>query len=234
VTPAAIIEAPVMIELHRVWKIYSVGPVKVPALSDVSFRIAKGEFVTLRGPSGSGKTSLLRLLYREDTPTEGEVEVLGEDVAKLSRREVAALRRSIGVVFQDAKLLPGRTVFENVAFVLRVLGTPRREITARVFDALRAVGLSARAQAYPAQLSQGEAQRAALARAIVRRPLLLVADEPTGSLDEVMAGEVLDTIRDIWAGGTTVLLATHQAVLAAMLHRRTLTLQGGHLIKDEG
>jgi cell division transport system ATP-binding protein len=223
-----------MIELHRVWKIYAVGPVKVPALSDVSFRIAKGEFVTLCGPSGSGKTTLLRLLYREDVPTEGEVEVLGEELTVLSRRQVAALRRSIGIVFQDAKLLPGRTVYENVAFVLRVLGTPRREITGRVFDALRAVGLSARAQAYPAQLSQGEAQRAALARAIARKPLLLIADEPTGSLDEGMAAEVLDIVKDIWAGGTTVLFATHQAALAATLQRRTLSLQGGRLVKDEG
>jgi cell division transport system ATP-binding protein len=223
-----------MIELHRVSKTYAVGPVKVPALSDVSFRIAKGEFVTLCGPSGSGKTTLMRLLYRDDVPTEGEVEVLGEELTSLSRRQVAALRRSIGIVFQDAKLLPGRTVYENVAFVLRVLGTPRREITGRVFDALRAVGLSARAQAYPAQLSQGESQRASLARAIARKPLLLLADEPTGSLDEGMAGEVLDIVKDIWAGGTTVLFGTHQASLAAALQRRTLTLQGGRLVKDEG
>jgi cell division transport system ATP-binding protein len=223
-----------MIELHRVWKIYAVGPVKVPALSDVSFRIAKGEFVTLCGPSGSGKTTLMRLLYRDDVPTEGEVEVLGEELTLSSRKQVAALRRSISIVFQDAKLLPGRTVYENVAFVLRVLGTPRREITGRVFDALRAVGLSARAQAYPAQLSQGEAQRAALARAIARKPLLLIADEPTGSLDEGMAAEVVDIVKDIWAGGTTVLFATHQATLAAALQRRTLSLQGGRLVKDEG
>jgi cell division transport system ATP-binding protein len=223
-----------MIELHRVSKIYSVGPVKVPALTDVSFRIAKGEFVTLCGPSGSGKTTLMRLLYRDDVPTEGEVEVLGEELTQLSRAQVAALRRSIGIVFQDAKLLPGRTVYENVAFVLRVLGTPRREITGRVFDALRAVGLSARAQAYPAQLSQGESQRASLARAIARKPLLLIADEPTGSLDEGMAAEVLDIVKDIWAGGTTVLFATHQASLAAALQHRTLSLQSGRLIKDEG
>jgi cell division transport system ATP-binding protein len=223
-----------MIELRRVGKVYAVGPVEVPALCDVSFRIAKGEFVTLTGPSGSGKTTLLRLLYREDVPTEGEVEVLGDEVSLLSRSQVAALRRSIGIVFQDAKLLPGRTVYENVAFVLRVLGTPRREVTGRVFDALRAVGLSSRAQAYPAQLSQGEAQRAALARAIARKPLLLIADEPTGNLDEGMAGEVLDILKDIWAGGTTVLFATHQAFLAAALHRRTLTLQSGRLVKDQG
>jgi cell division transport system ATP-binding protein len=223
-----------MIELHRVGKVYAVGPVKVPALSDVSFRIAKGEFVTLTGPSGSGKTTLLRLLYRDDVATEGEVEVLGDEVTLLSHSQVAALRRSIGIVFQDAKLLPGRTVYENVAFVLRVLGTPRREVTGRVFDALRAVGLSSRAQAYPAQLSQGEAQRAALARAIARKPLLLIADEPTGNLDEGMASEVLDIVKDIWAGGTTVLFATHQGSLAAALRRRTLTLQSGRLVKDEG
>jgi cell division transport system ATP-binding protein len=231
---AIIVEAAAMIELHRVSKVYSVGPVKVPALSDVSFRVGKGEFVTLCGPSGAGKTTLLRLLYRDDVPTEGEIEVLREDVTTLSRPQVAALRRSIGIVFQDAKLLPGRTVYENVAFVLRVLGTPRREITSRVFDALRAVGLSARAQAYPAQLSQGEAQRAALARAIARKPLLLIADEPTGDLDEGMAAEVVEIIKDIWAGGTTVLFATHQATLAAALKQRTLSLQNGRLVKDEG
>lgn len=223
-----------MIELHRVWKVFSVGPVKVPALSDVSFRVSKGEFVTLQGASGAGKTTLLRLLYREELATEGDIVVLDLDVRALRRREVAALRRSIGIVFQDAKLLPGRTVYENVAFVLRVLGTPRREVTPRVFDALRAVGLSARAQAYPAQLSQGEAQRAALARAIARKPLLLLADEPTGALDETMAAEVVDIIKDIWAGGTTVLFATHQAGLAAALRQRTLTLMSGRLVKDEG
>ena len=223
-----------MIELHRVSKVYSVGPVKVPALSDVSFRVGKGEFVTLCGPSGAGKTTLLRLLYREELPTEGEIEVLDYDVPALRVREVAELRRSIGIVFQDAKLLPGRTVYENVAFVLRVLGTPRREITGRVFDALRAVGLSARAQAYPPQLSQGEAQRAALARAVARKPLLLIADEPTGNLDEGMAAEVIEIVRDIWAGGTTVLFATHQATLAAALKQRTLSLQNGRLLKDEG
>ncbi len=223
-----------MIELHRVWKVFAVGPVKVPALTDVSFRVSKGEFVTLTGASGAGKTTLLRLLYRDDVPSEGEVEVLGHAVPALGRSDVAALRRSIGIVFQDAKLLPGRTVYENVAFVLRVLGTPRRDITARVFDALRAVGMSSRAQAYPAQLSQGEAQRAALARAIARKPLLLLADEPTGNLDEVMAAEVLDVVKDIWNGGTTVLFATHQAMLAATLRQRTLTLEGGRLVKDEG
>jgi len=214
--------------------VYSVGPVKVPALSDVSFRIAKGEFVVLTGASGAGKTTLLRLLYRDDLPSEGDIEVLGHDLVPLRRSRVAALRRSIGVVFQDAKLLPVRTVYENVAFVLRVLGTPRREITPRVFDALRVVGLSARAQAYPAQLSQGEAQRASLARAIVRRPPLLLVDEPTGNLDDAMEAEIIDVLKDICGGGTTVVLATHQARLAAALRRRTITLEGGRVVKDEG
>ena len=223
-----------MIELHRVSKVYSVGPVKVPALSEVSFRIAKGEFVVLTGASGAGKTTLLRLLYRDDLPSEGDIEVLGHDLVPLRRRRVAALRRSIGVVFQDAKLLPVRTVYENVAFVLRVLGTPRREITPRVFDALRVVGLSARAQAYPAQLSQGEAQRASLARAIVRRPPLLLVDEPTGNLDDAMEAEIIDVLKDIGGGGTTVVLATHQARLAAALRRRTIRLEGGRIVKDEG
>jgi len=223
-----------MIELHRVSKVYSVGPVKVPALREVSFQISKGEFVVLTGASGAGKTTLLRLLYRDDLPSEGDVEVLGHGLMAMRRSQVAALRRSIGVVFQDAKLLPVRTVYENVAFVLRVLGTPRRENTARAFDALRAVGLSARAQAYPAQLSQGEAQRAALARAIVRRPPLLLADEPTGNLDEAMAAEIIDVLKDIGAGGTTIVLATHQARLAVALRRRTLTLEGGRVMKDEG
>jgi len=223
-----------MIELHRVSKVYSVGPVKVPALREVSFRINKGEFVVLTGPSGAGKTTLLRLLYRDDLPSEGDVEVLGVSLVSMGPSQVAALRRSIGVVFQDAKLLPVRTVYENVAFVLRVLGTPRREITARAFDALRVVGLSSRAQAYPAQLSQGEAQRAALARAIVRRPPLLLADEPTGNLDESMAAEIVGVLKDIGAGGTTIVLVTHQARLAAALRRRTLTLEGGRVVKDEG
>lgn len=223
-----------MIELQGVWKTFSVGPVKVPALSDVSFRITRGEFIVLTGASGAGKTTLLRLLYREEIPTEGDIQVLGKNLAKISRSDVAALRRSIGVVFQDAKLLPTRTVYENIAFVLRVTGTPRSEITARVFDALRAVGLSSRAQAYPPQLSQGEAQRAALARAIVRRPTLLIADEPTGNLDDAMAAEIHEVIKDIASSGTTVLLATHQLRLAAMLKRRTLVLEGGRLVKDQG
>jgi cell division transport system ATP-binding protein len=207
---------------------------KLPALSDITFEVDKGDFVVLSGASGAGKTTLLRLLYADERATDGEIEVAGFDVMALRRREVPLLRRSLGIVFQDSKLLSGRTVFENIAFVLRVLGTPRRDITPRAFQALKAVGLSSRAQAYPAQLSQGEGQRAALARAIVRFPALLLADEPTGNLDEEMASEILDLIKDIWSRGTTVLLATHQSRLAAQLKRRTVRLEDGILIKDEG
>jgi cell division transport system ATP-binding protein len=221
-----------MIEFHRVSKVYAVGLVKVPALSDVSFRVDKGEFVILAGPSGAGKTTLMRLLYRDTLATEGEVTVLGLPVADLRRSEVVELRRSIGIVFQDARLLPGRTVFENIAFVLRVTGVPRSEITSRVFDALRAVGISARAQSSPAQLSQGEAQRASLARAIARKPALLIADEPTANVDDAMAEELVDVLKDIWAGGTTVVLATHQARLAPRLKQRMLVLEHGRLVKD--
>lgn len=223
-----------MIELHRVCKVYAVGPVKIPALTDVSFRVAQGEFVILTGASGAGKTTLLRLLYRGEVPTDGDVEVMGYSVPTLVRSDVAMLRRAIGIVFQDARLIPGRTVYENIAFLLRVLGTPRREITSRVFEALRAVGLSSRAQAYPAQLSQGEAQRAAFARAIARKPALLLADEPTGDLDDAMAAEILDVVKDMWAGGATVIFATHQMRLARQLRRRTLMLEAGRLVKDEG
>ncbi len=207
---------------------------KLPALSDVSFVVEKGEFVVLSGASGAGKTTLLRLLYADEQASEGEIEVAGFKVTGLKRSEVPLLRRSLGIVFQDAKLLSGRTVFENIAFVLRVLGTSRREITPKAFQALKAVGLGSRAQAYPAQLSQGEAQRAALARAIVKSPALLLADEPTGNLDEEMAGEILDLIKDIWSRGTTVLFATHQSRLATQLKRRTLRLEAGVLTKDEG
>jgi len=223
-----------MIRLHHVGKVFGSGPARRVALSDISFSVARGEFAVLNGPSGAGKTTLLRLIYREELPSEGEIEIAGIDVPGLRRRQVPRLRRSIGIVFQDAKLLAGRTVFENIAFVLRVIGTPRKDITPRAFSALKAVGLSSRAQAYPKQLSQGEAQRASLARAIAKSPGLILADEPTGNLDDDMADEILEVIREIWQRGTTVFLATHQAGLAAHLKRRTLTLAGGRLVKDEG
>ena len=223
-----------MIRLQHVSMVFGAGPSRVAALNDVSFHVAKGEFVVLSGASGAGKTTLLRLLYAAEMPSEGDIDVAGFDVAALRRSEIPRLRRSIGIVFQDSKLLAGRTVFENVAFVLRVLGTARRDITPKAFAALKAVGLSARAQAFPHQLSQGEAQRASLARAIIKSPGLLLADEPTGNLDDEMANEIMALVKDIWSRGTTVLFATHQARLVPQLKRRTLKLEGGRLVKDEG
>jgi cell division transport system ATP-binding protein len=226
--------ASAMIALDGVSKIFEVGPVKLTALADVSFTVAKGEFVVVCGPSGAGKTTLLRLLYRAESPSQGRVAVADRDLSALPRGEVPALRRAMGIVFQDAKLLSGRTVYENVAFVLRALGTRRAEVIPRTFTALKAVGLSARAQAYPAQLSQGEAHRVALARAIVKEPALLLADEPTGNLDEGIAAEIFDLLAEIWTRGTTVLLATHQTAVARRLDRRTLSLVGGRLVRNVG
>jgi len=223
-----------MIRLQHVSKVFGEGPTQVPALSDISFTVEKGEFVALHGPSGAGKTTLLRLLYRDDVASEGHIEVGDFDVARLRQRQVPRLRRFIGVVFQDAKLLDGRTVFENVAFVLRALGTPRKEIMPRAFAGLKAVGLSARAQAYPHQISQGEAQRVSLARALVKSPALLLADEPTGNLDDDMEMEILDLLKDVSIQGTTVLIATHQIKVVSRVGRRTLWLAGGQLLKDEG
>jgi cell division transport system ATP-binding protein len=223
-----------MIQLQHVSKVFGRGASEVRALSDISFTVERGEFVVLSGASGAGKTTLLRLLYRDELPSEGEIEVADFDVPRLGRSGVSLLRRAIGVVFQDPRLLPDRTVFENVRFVLRVLGTPRREIRTRVLAGLKAVGLSARALAYPHQLSQGEAQRASLACALVKTPALIIADEPTGNLDDDMEGEILALLSDAWIQGATVLLATHQARVASQLKHRTLTLAGGHLLKEDG
>ena len=221
-----------MIQLHRVWKIYGVGPVEVTALADVSLKVGRGEFVSLVGPSGAGKTTLLRLLYRDELPTEGEVMVDGKDVVGLRRSKVPELRRTIGVVFQEAMLLASRTVFENVAFILKVLGVPRKVIAERSFECLKAVGLSAKAHAFPAQLSRGEQQRVALARALVKEPLLLLADEPTGNLDERMAGEILDLFRAAHQRGTTVLLAAHKAPEAGAFGERRIRLESGRVVTE--
>jgi len=222
-----------MIRLHRVCKVFDGGPMKLPALSDITFQVDKGDFVVLSGASGAGKTTLLRLLYADERATDGEIEVAGFDVMALRRREVPLLRRSLGIVFQDSKLLSGRTVFENIAFVLRVLGTPRRDITPRAFQALKAVGLSSRAQAYPAQLSQGEGQRAALARAIVRSPALLLADEPTGNLDSRTSLEVLALLQRLnEEQKITIVLVTHERDIADYAHR-IVTIRDGKIENDE-
>ncbi|MBZ0274236.1 ATP-binding cassette domain-containing protein, partial [bacterium] len=178
-----------MIRMYHVTKNYGKGS---PALFDVTCHIKKGEMIYLTGPSGAGKTTFLRLIYADEVPTQGQVLIGGRNIAKLRESSIPYLRRNIGVVFQDFKLLVGRTVFDNVALTLEVLGLPRREISRRVHDALGAVGMSAKADAHPRELSGGEQQRAAIARALVGDPTIVLADEPTGNLDPELAGEILE------------------------------------------
>jgi len=220
-----------MIEFEHVSKAYD-GEAR--ALEDVSFAIGKGEFVFLVGPSGAGKTTLLRLIVREELPTEGQIRLGGKNLLRLTRRSIPRLRRLIGVVFQDGKLLPDRTVFDNVALALRVHGVGRDDVRWRTQQALRAVGLLAKAQELPRSLSGGEQQRVAIARALIREPVLLLADEPTGDLDEGSAGEIMELFKEMNARGTTVLVATHQHELVARMRRRTLQLMAGRLVKDTG
>lgn len=219
-----------MVEFRHVSKVYGRGRGRpVPALTGVTFAVGRDEMVCLFGPSGAGKTTVLRLVSREELPTEGEVVVAGEEVSRFGPRAVAHLRRRIGIVFQDGRLLADRTVAGNVAFVLRVQGTPRHELRERVLEALRSVGLHRRPNARLAELSAEGRQRLALARALVTEPPLLLADEPTGSLDGAAAGEILEVLRGVHARGATLIVATHQRAVAERLQCRTLRLAGGRL-----
>ena len=210
-----------MIEAHRLSKMYGRG---VYALRDLSLRVDKGEFVFLTGPSGAGKSTLLRLLLRQDVPSEGELTVGGRNLATLSPNQVQSYRRSLGFVFQDFKLLPNKTVLENVAFVPRVLGMPLAHQQRRTFQVLKWVGLQHRMSAYPQELSGGEQQRIAIARALVNEPQLVLADEPTGNLDPDLSLEIMNLFREINARGTTVVVATHDRELIRRVGRRTITL----------
>ena len=218
-----------MITLAAVTRSYGQG---ADALRDVSLDIDKGEFVCLAGPSGAGKSTLLRLLLREDVATSGQVLVNGTDLATLRRDERQAYRRTVGFVFQDFKLLPARTVFENVATVARVMGMPRSQQWRRASMLLQQVGLQHRMEAFPLQLSGGEQQRVAIARALMNAPSILLADEPTGNLDRALSLEVMDIFRDINASGTTVVMATHDQDLIAYVRRRVVQLQHGQLVGD--
>ena len=203
------------------------------ALEDVCFKVEPGEFVFLIGQTGSGKSSLLKILNRELKPTGGEVWVDGIEVTSLHRRGVPSLRRKLGVVFQDFRLLPDRTLFENVSFALRVIGVHGKPLNQRTIEALDRVGILPRARMFPHQVSGGEQQRAALARAIVNRPQLLLADEPTGNLDPETSRGIMDLLLEINRSGTTMLIATHDQPLVDAVGRRVLELQGGRLVRDE-
>jgi len=201
------------------------------ALRDVSLVVEKGEFVFLTGPSGAGKSTLLRLLLRQELATEGTVKVAGRDLAKLTPSQAQSYRRAVGLVFQDFKLIPSKTVLDNVGLVPRVLGATSVQQQRRTFQVLKWLGLQHRMNAYPLELSGGEQQRVAIARALVNEPALILADEPTGNLDPDLSLEIMNLFRDINARGTTVLVATHNRELMRHVGRRAITLDHGHVVE---
>lgn len=223
------IEAPVILFEH-VSKEYQKG---IAAIEDINISIYKGEFVFIVGSSGSGKSTLIRLLMKEILPTKGKVFVAGREVGRLRKRQVSKYRRSIGVVFQDFRLLKDRNVFENVAFAQRVVEAPIRQIKRQVPKMLSLVGLTDKYKAYPGELSGGQQQRVALARALVNNPVILLADEPTGNLDPKNSWEIMQLLEDINKRGTTVVVVTHNQEIVDKMQKRVITLRNGRVISDE-
>jgi len=217
------------VRLYHVSKSYSAGHF---ALRDVNLEFARGEFVFLTGPSGAGKTTLMRLIFAAERPSEGQILVLGRNAPRLGPRAVPPLRRRIGVVFQDFKLLPRRTVEENVGVALEVVGAPRREVKAKVFAVLKQLGLQHRRFHHPPSLSGGEQQRVAIARALVNEPDILLADEPTGNLDHELALEIMDLIAGAATRGTTVVVATHDQAIVERYAKRCVRLEDGRVVED--
>jgi cell division transport system ATP-binding protein len=219
-----------MIKTEHVTKVYKDS---VVALEDVAIDVRKGEFVFVVGPSGSGKSTFIRLLLKEEEPTRGNIYVAGKNIANLSPWKVPYLRRNIGTVFQDFKLLPDKTVFENVAFALDVIGKPRNVIDRRVPEILELVGLGQKLNNYPEELSGGEQQRVSIARAFVNRPLILLADEPTGNLDPSTSVEIMKLLDRINRTGTTVIMATHDNAIVDAMRRRVVELDEGQVVRDQ-
>jgi cell division transport system ATP-binding protein len=218
-----------LIQFFHVTKHYPGGQT---ALSDLTFEIARGQFVFLTGPSGAGKTTLLRMIFREEIPSAGQILVNGRNVASIPRNKIPYLRRTIGVVFQDFRLIARKTVFENIIYLPRILGSDLKEQKRLAYQALRRVGLAHRANAFPLELSGGEQQRVAIARALINEPDILIADEPTGNLDPDLSREILRLFLEVNLRGTTVLLATHDRDLIERIGRRVLTLEAGTLRSD--
>ncbi len=219
-----------MIKTANVSKVYKDS---VVALDDVNLEIGKGEFVFVVGPSGSGKSTMIRLLLKEEEPTKGEIFVAGKNIGRLSTWKVPFLRRNIGTVFQDFKLLGDKTVFENVAFALEVIGKPRHVIESRVPEIINLVGLGGKLRNYPNELSGGEQQRVSIARAFVNRPLILLADEPTGYLDPQTSVDIMKLLDRINRIGTTVVMATHDNAIVDAMRRRVIELEAGRVVRDQ-
>ena len=219
------------VELAGVSRLYASS---WPALTEVSLNIEKGDFVFILGATGAGKTTLLRLLYRQDLPESGDIYVLGHHLNTMRHKDVPALRRRIGIIFQDFKLLAERTIYENLEFVLRAVGTDSAVTPGRIQDTLNRLGIIHKRDAYPHQLSGGEQQKTSIARALVKEPELLLADEPTGNIDPKASADILNILKDINYQGATVVMATHDADLAEHTRRRRVTLDAGRIVRDEG
>lgn len=218
-----------LVQFYNVSKIYKNG---VKALNDISLKIDRGEFIFLMGPSGAGKSTLVKMLFREETPTQGQIFVSSRSIVRMKRSEVPQLRRSMGVVFQDFKLLENKTVTENIAFAMKVVGSKEKDIGPRTAEVIKMVGLKGKENSFPGQLSGGEQQRVGIARAIVNRPLLLIADEPSGNLDMDTAHEIMELLYDINRKGTTIVMATHARELVKAAGKRVITLEAGRVLSD--
>ncbi|MBD8498280.1 cell division ATP-binding protein FtsE [Paenibacillus arenosi] len=219
-----------MIEMQDIWKTYTNGS---HALRGVNVLIDKDEFVYLVGPSGAGKSTFMKLIYREEVPTKGQLFVNGFNIGKLKQRKIPYVRRNIGVIFQDFRLLPKLTAYENVAFAMEVIEAPKKVIKRRVPEVLELVGLKQKMNCLPSQLSGGEQQRVAIARAIVNNPAVLVADEPTGNLDPETSWEIMKLLEEINYRGTTIIMATHNKDIVNRIRRRVIAIEEGMIVRDE-